>query len=537
MAGAMGKPDPRGQKRPDLTATIARIGSWRMNGWHALVVIIILASALRLAGLGHRSFFGDEILTLNASKRGLLTDPSLTGPPQWHPPLHYSVHHLAWRLGACSEFGWRIPGVLFGVLLAVATFLTALYAGALRTSLLAGLFVAVSPLSVLFSQSARWHPIAGGLLGIGCACAAYAVSRRSLWAWGLASLFLAMASHIVYLAIAVTAIISLVLLGFVLMRHKSVRGWLVYALVYVLAIAPISGMVLSAVDKQTVTSGIVRSALSFGGKALLLLENLTAGPTVLPWNWPVMVISALAFIPPIYFFFSARNGELDDIRVPLTAFFVICAAAAITVPVASHPRYWLVLLLPTGIAVAGGIVHAHPRWLRTVFITLICGVFAYGLFNLYTNRQYQYLEFTDSWREIIRDAKTVAEPEDTVLTLATPFAHYYGPGARVVVGQIYPPEALKRLVGGIDSERVIVQYSPLSGWEHINFSGLAERLGEALRGRGYRLEWIRRYGHDPDADIKRRYLAGRSFPDYRHRLALYTRNNDGPTNESPAPDR
>lgn len=508
-----------------------------MNGWHALVVILLLASAVRMAGLGTRDFFGDEILTVNAARGGLVTDPDLTGPPHWHPPLHYSPHHLAWRLGASSEFGWRMPGVLFGTLLAAATFLAALYAGAVRTSLLAGIFVALSPFGVLFSQTARWHPIAGGITALACACAAYAVSRRSLWAWGVAGLFLAMASHIVYLAIAVALILFAVLLPLLLLRGKSVRGWLVGAIVFVVGIAPISSSAISAASGGTTGVGIVRSVLSWAGKGLLLLENLTAGPTVLPWNWPIMVIAALAFIPPLYFFLISRGNELDGLRAPLAAFFVACFAFGAIMPIASHPRYWLVLLLPAGIAIGGGITHARPRWFRLLLMAAVGVVFGYGLFNLYSARHYQYKEFTDNWRKLAQEAKTLAGPESEILTLSAPFEYYYGPDAEMITSIAGSRASLDRFVKRIDSRKILLQYSPLSGWEHMDYALIADRIGRVLKDRGYRRKWVRKYGYDPHTDIKRRFLEGRSFPDYRHRLALYVRTGSGPRNDAPPPDQ
>jgi hypothetical protein len=166
-------------------------------------------------------------------------------------------------------------------------------------------------------------------------------------------------------------------------------------------------------------------------------------------------------------------------------------------------------------------------------MVLAAGLIGYGLFNLYTGRQYQYMEFTDNWRQLAEETTALAEPEDTVLTLATPFAYYYGPGAQVIVDTANSPERLERFVRDIHSERVIVQYSPLSGWGHIDFAALGRRVDRALKSQGYRREWIRRYGRDFDADLKRRFLVGRSLPDYRHRLALYVRAADADKDEPP----
>ncbi|MFP3904967.1 MAG: glycosyltransferase family 39 protein, partial [Armatimonadota bacterium] len=515
------------QERPasgtgvSLRSYLGTIGGWRITGWQGLLLVICLALSLRLAFVGHRSFYGDEILTIEAAKLGLVSDQSELGPPHWHPPLHYTAYNIAWRLGASSEFGWRLPGVFFGVLVSVGVFLTALFAGARRISLVAGIFVAMSPYAVLISQNARWHPVAGGMLAVSCALMTYAVARRKLWAWITAGLLLALAFYTIFLAALITAVLYLVLFVYLAANRKPLTGALISAAVFGCGIFPVLFKASASATVHNLMSQIVEPSWPVVGRGLLLLQNATVGPTVLPWNWIPNFLALVAFGVVAYFFFSGQDRVLRRLRPPLASLLVGWLLVAILLPVASHPKYWLVVLVPISIGAAAGLMNTRPLWLRWTVGVVVIGVMSYGLFNLYTGRQYQYLEFADDWRKLAQEARAVADDETAVLSINRSFVYYYGHEAQDVIDATVARDSLKDLLENLEAERVLVQYSPLSGWSHIDFQALGERVEQGLEDRGYQRKWLRRYGYDPDATIKRRYMAGRSFPDYRHCLTLY----------------
>lgn len=120
----------------------------------ALPALVALALALRLWNLGGESLWLDEGYTWRIARLPL---PRLL-ESAWadvHPPLYYLLEH-AW-IGAfgTGEAMLRLPSALLG---ALAVLLAARFGRRLlgaRAGLLAGLFVAVSPFHVQFSQEAR----------------------------------------------------------------------------------------------------------------------------------------------------------------------------------------------------------------------------------------------------------------------------------------------------------------------------------------------------------------------------------------------
>lgn len=522
-ADTHGKPAPASPA--GLHSYVGNIGVWRITGWQGLLIVICLALTLRVAFLGHRPFYGDEILTVEAAKLGIVSDKSELGPPHWHPPLHYAAYNIAWRLGATSEFGWRLPAVFFGVLVAVGAFLTALFAGARRISLIAGIVAALSPYGVLISQNARWHPVAGGLLAVSCALMTYATARRKLWAWVTAGIILALTFYTIFLAAMIAAVLYLVFFVYLVASRKPVGGVIISAAVFLGCIFPVLINASDSVTPHNLMSQIVQPAWPVLGKGLLLLQNTTLGPTVLPWNWVPNLLAVVAFGVPGYFFFASQDRALRRLRAPLVSLMVGWLLVATLLPVASHPKYWLVLLVPVSIGVGGGLIHTRPLWLRWSLAVVVVGLMSYSLFNLYTGRQYQYLEFVDDWRKLAQEAHAAADSNTAVLSINRPFVYYYGPEAQDVMNAAVSREPLPDIVKNLDADRVIVQYSPLSGWSNIDFETLGERVEQALEEGGYHRKWLRRYGHDPHAKIKRRYMAGRSFPDYRHCLTLYVQKD------------
>jgi len=165
-----------------------------------LAAIVLLAFALRLAGLGHKSLWIDEADSVYFAQHAWdsllwrLCDP--------HPPGYYALLKLFIELGGISEFAVRLPSAIAGVLTvaALARFtheFTAL-AGPkkhirrkLVSQALPAALLAVSPLHVWYSQEARMYAWVT-LLGLGAAI--FAVRLAQEWRWPSALGYLAMAT-------------------------------------------------------------------------------------------------------------------------------------------------------------------------------------------------------------------------------------------------------------------------------------------------------------------------------------------------------
>jgi hypothetical protein len=130
-----------------------------------LLLLILLAFFLRLHQLDAFSFWTDEGLT--PARAGYAISQILRNEiviqgfvsKDTHPPLYYLIIHLTSRLFGVSDFAYRFPSVLFGVLLVPLLYQFGRRLERAEFGLLVALLVAVNPLQVYYSQEARMYTL------------------------------------------------------------------------------------------------------------------------------------------------------------------------------------------------------------------------------------------------------------------------------------------------------------------------------------------------------------------------------------------
>jgi hypothetical protein len=176
-----------------------------------VVLIILIAYALRLHDLAGDSLWGDEIFT--ATQSPLPVGELL----RWtagdiHPPGYYLlVGRLADGLGwahlspsALTDWLWRFPSVLAGVLAVAVTYRLGTDLLSQQVGLVGALLLAVSPVAIQYSQEARMHELF--LLGVTLStwALARALVRPGQWRrWLIYALATAFSLYTVYLAFIV----------------------------------------------------------------------------------------------------------------------------------------------------------------------------------------------------------------------------------------------------------------------------------------------------------------------------------------------
>ena len=130
-----------------------------------LLLLILLGYWLRVHNLDAFSFWTDEGLTPERSgypiAQILRNDILIQGvvTTDTHPPLYYLILHLTRQLFGLSDFAFRYPSVLFGVLLIPLLYRLGRRMGGRAVGLLAALLAAVHPLQVYYSQEARMYSL------------------------------------------------------------------------------------------------------------------------------------------------------------------------------------------------------------------------------------------------------------------------------------------------------------------------------------------------------------------------------------------
>lgn len=131
-------------------------GVLRRHAWIAPLIVLLLAFAVRFHFLERQSLWNDEGNSLRLAQRSVPDLLDAAGR-DIHPPGYYLALKGWLALAGESEFGLRALSALQGVLTVAVTMALGrtLFGGA--TGALAGLFVALSPFAVTYSQETRMY--------------------------------------------------------------------------------------------------------------------------------------------------------------------------------------------------------------------------------------------------------------------------------------------------------------------------------------------------------------------------------------------
>ncbi len=129
-----------------------------------LVLLLLLAFALRFYRLGYQSLWYDEAVSMHLAMKDL-GSLTLHTARDIHPPLYYYLLHF-WILAAgSSEFSAAFFSLVFGTLIIAACYRLGTELYGRRAGLLTAFLVAVSPFNLWYSQEVRMYTL-GALLGL-----------------------------------------------------------------------------------------------------------------------------------------------------------------------------------------------------------------------------------------------------------------------------------------------------------------------------------------------------------------------------------
>ncbi|MHB9034921.1 MAG: glycosyltransferase family 39 protein [Anaerolineae bacterium] len=176
-----------------------------------LLVILLLAAALRFYHLGTQSLWNDEGTTVALVQRDI---PTIfrNAAADIHPPLYYLLLHYWVKATGTSEFAVRSFSVLAGIALVLVIYELGRRLLGMSAAVTAAAFAAMAPLQVYYSQETRmymWAALLGALswlifLKLGQVNSPHALKQ---WKWGTAVLLLFTSAAAVYSHYLVFAVI------------------------------------------------------------------------------------------------------------------------------------------------------------------------------------------------------------------------------------------------------------------------------------------------------------------------------------------
>jgi mannosyltransferase len=436
-----------------------------------LVLVFLVAFALRLYRLGYQSLWYDEAVSMNLATKDLVGLTQHTAG-DIHPPLYYYLLHF-WILAAGrGEFSAAFPSLIFGMLLVAGCYRLGTELYDRRAGLLAAFLVAVSPFNLWYSQEVRMYTL-GAFLGLvslywltrlvgltgrdgqGVAVSVGAPSKESLVTWRF---------FIGYVLSAVAGLYTLYYFAFLLVfENLFVFGWWVAAkraqgqppvLLRLWVLAQVLVLVLYLpwlpVAVHQALNPPVPPWRGFTPLGSVIAESWTAlalGQSVDPESllvWPVLSFMFAVYLLGIRGVPSRERGSLKSALlcgytvVPVLLIYLLSLHTPLY-----HVRYVftysppLYLLLAVGLASVG----RSWRWALPIGLTVIALASAYSMYRFFFDPQYG----TDDHRGAVSYLEERIAPGDAVLInagYAYPAFLYYYDGAIAWRGRLtdYQPD-------------------------------------------------------------------------------------------------
>jgi mannosyltransferase len=457
-------------RRTDSWRRVARWDSSRLV-MSLLLLVLLVAFALRLYRLGYQSLWYDEAVSLHLATKDLLGLTQHTAG-DIHPPLYYCLLHFWIAAAGRSEFSAAFLSVVFGVLLIAGCYRLGADLYDRRVGLLAAFLVAVSPFNLWYSQEIRMYTL-GALLGLvslycltklvgltkgdgqGPPFSAGAPPGRSGATWRL---------FIGYVLSAVAGLYTLYYFAFLLIfENLFVFGWWVVArrarrqppellwrwlLAQVLVVALYLPWLPVALHQAL--DPPVPPWRGFTGLGSVIQESWTAlslGQSADPGSlvvWPVLSFMFAVYLLGMRDAASRDGGSVKSVLLcgytfaPLLLIYLLSLRTPLY-----HVRYLFTyspsfyLLLAVGLASLG---HSW-RLALPIGLTVIALACGYSMFRYFSDPQYA----TDDHRGAVHYIESRIAPGDAVLInagYAYPAFLYYYDGAIAWRGRLtdYQPD-------------------------------------------------------------------------------------------------
>lgn len=205
-------------------------GSLEQWRWRLYVSsILVLALGLRIHRIGAQELWLDEAAALHwATAPNWLAQTLLNNTP----PLYYLMLRLWTHLAGQSQEALRLPSAACGTLFVAAVVWTGREVFNPRVALWSGLWAALNPLHIYYSQEARAYALLVLLLLLTYAALWWAVRENTWTSWAFFSTATTVTLYTHYLAV-----LGVLLTVFILLESPDLSRWRRYAVSLLLSLA------------------------------------------------------------------------------------------------------------------------------------------------------------------------------------------------------------------------------------------------------------------------------------------------------------
>jgi uncharacterized membrane protein len=169
----------------DKVAALNGILTRRRDLWLlAVAIVLLLAFALRVAGLGERTLWLDEAIEYRVAMFPLAEIHQAVARSTHDPPLYSYLLHL-WLRGGMDEFWLRMPSLIFSLFSVAGVMAIGRFTAGPLVALTAGLLLAGSAADVRYAQEVGQYSLLVALV-TAALLALYQAQRTNQWRWWLA---------------------------------------------------------------------------------------------------------------------------------------------------------------------------------------------------------------------------------------------------------------------------------------------------------------------------------------------------------------
>ncbi len=401
----------------------------------ALFLISALAFALRVYKLDAESLWLDEVLSINLASMDIPSAIRTLPGNYVHPPFYFIILHIWSRVAGQSEFSLRFLAALFGPLTAAMTYKLARVLFERRTALLSGLFLALCPYHVYYSQETRMYTLATFLGLVGAYCFFQTLERRDTalcWIGFVLCSVLGLYTH--YYTLFLLLFENLFFLSLITIRRQyrcSLKAWLLAQLaIFCLYLPWLPAFLIQSTGGRTDWIKVP----SFGYLPVALITyfvtpnpegklHLLIGGFGVLFPMTLGTIGAQLTEDGQKLSFPLSRSRLYVLSYLIVPFLTACAASLLIKPILGF-RYLIIYVPAACILLAYGLNLVKPRFLA-LLLSLLLGwamiLYLDGIYNT-TNR--------DDWRNVARYLSTRIQRDDLVCFndryARLLFYYYYG---------------------------------------------------------------------------------------------------------------
>jgi mannosyltransferase len=384
-----------------------------------VVVVLIIAFQLRVWGLFDRNIWWDEGYSIWIAR---LPVPELIETTAFdvHPPLYYIILK-GWTAVAGSElFAQRFLSVLIGLVGVAFAFQLGKSLRGFWTGLLTCLFVAISLITIRWSQEMRMHILAPTLANFTLWAAIRLWRKPSLRRASIYAVLVAAGLYTLYLWVAVPVITNAAVgVEWLLSGHKwrKLRWWLAAQIGAVVSYLP---WIIYGLPKVRRAETSEPFSILFGLKLYIVSTVVGIQENIENYQWYALAVWAIMLLGIVFIWRDDKQHNRRFELGLLVSGVIVIGAFVFAIAVPLHPdlgrpldpRYFLTLSITIYALLAWSVIALSQsrRWVAVVLTLLIVGVSAIGLRSFYPDR-YQ----RDQYWSISAMLEARRQPEDGVI--------------------------------------------------------------------------------------------------------------------------